>query len=344
MAGIKDIARYCNVSISTVSNILNGKSGPSKETREKVLAAAKELNYRPNFMAKNLKQRVTRTIGVITEDLTTFTTPEVVDGVNAFCEENNYQIILGNLRLHKKYAQKYYVTKDYYGQVKNEFFEMQAKQVEGVIYIGGHERILECLPKKVPFPVVAAYGLSGRDEIPSVVIDDEQGGYEATRMLIQNGHTRIGVVAGPSTSFHMKSRLRGHQRALFESNILFDPELLIEGDWEQPSGYAAMEQLLKKDITAVFSMNDMMVIGIDHCLNDHGMKMGEEISVIGYDNREFGICFHPELSTMQLPLEEIGYKAAQIMVSMLKNRTLESNIYSLGCRYIERESIRDIRK
>lgn len=338
MAGIKDIAKYCNVSISTVSNILNGKPGPSEATKKMVLLAAEQLNYRPNFMAKNLKQRTTRTLGVITEDLTTFTTPDIVDGINAFCEENKYQMILGNLRLYKKYQKKYYVSKDYYGQVEDAFLDMQAKQVEGIIYVAGYERKLECIPENLTLPVVTVYGYSEKKEIPSIMLDDEQGGYEAALKLIEKGHTRIGVVAGPFQEYPMRHRLKGYQKALFENHIFYDPSLLVEGDWERYSGYHAMKQLLEKEITAVFSMNDMMVVGINAYLEEKNLKMGEDISVIGYDNREFCSWFPAELSTMELPLQKMGYQAAQVTVHMLRKDPWEE-LYKVKCRYIERGSI-----
>ena len=120
MVTIKEIAKECNVSVATVSNILNHKPGASDETRRIVMAKIKELNYKPNTVARNLKTKNTRTIGVIVEDMTIFSIPDIVDGITEHCEENNYQILLINLRLFKKYNDFYYHRDDYYDRVEQE--------------------------------------------------------------------------------------------------------------------------------------------------------------------------------------------------------------------------------
>lgn len=135
MVTIKEIAKECNVSVATVSNILNHKPGASDETRKIVMDKIKELNYKPNTVARNLKTKNTRTIGVIVEDMTIFSIPDIVDGITEHCEENSYQILLINLRLFKKYNDFYYHRDDYYGRVGEEIDKLIARQVEGLFML-----------------------------------------------------------------------------------------------------------------------------------------------------------------------------------------------------------------
>ena len=114
MATIKEIAKACNVSITTVSNILHNKPGASEETRKLILDKIEEMDYRPNYIAQNLKMKYTKTVGVIIEDMTVFTMPEIVDGITEYCEKENYQILLTNLRLYKKYQDVYYHNNEYF--------------------------------------------------------------------------------------------------------------------------------------------------------------------------------------------------------------------------------------
>ena len=186
MVTIKEIAKECNVSVATVSNILNHKPGASDETRKIVMDKIKELNYKPNTVARNLKTKNTRTIGVIVEDMTIFSIPDIVDGITEHCEENSYQILLINLRLFKKYNDFYYHRDDYYGRVGEEIDKLIARQVEGIIYVTAHERIMRCIPENLPIPVVMAYGYTANKDIPSVVVNDEDGAHQIVDYLIAN--------------------------------------------------------------------------------------------------------------------------------------------------------------
>lgn len=143
MATIKELAKCCGVSVATVSNILNNKPGASDKTRKLVLEMAEKLDYTPNVVAKNLKLQKTRSIGVIAEDMTIFSIPDVIDGITDYCQELDYQILLTNLRLFKKYDDTYYNRDDYYGQVGLEIKKLMEKQVEGIIYVAAHEPVAE---------------------------------------------------------------------------------------------------------------------------------------------------------------------------------------------------------
>jgi LacI family transcriptional regulator len=342
MATIKEIAKESGVSIATVSNIINGKPGAGEETRKRVLETIKRLDYRPNAVAKNLKQKSSKIIGVITEDLTIFNTPAIVDGINEYCEEHSYEFVLGNLRLYKKYEDKFYDSNKHFERVLDEFKMMESKQVQGIIYVGCHSRNLKCIPSKFSLPIVIAYGFATNKEFPSVVFNDEQGAYEATCKLIEAGHKNIGVICGPQDSVHTQQRLLGYQRALYENKILFNPRILQQGDWSRRSGYEAGKAFMKQNINAIFAMNDIMAGGIyDYCYEKE-YKVGKDIAIVGFDNQEISNGYTPGLSTVELPLCEIGKQSAKLLINMISKpdkEVVEPEIYKINCKFIERKSV-----
>lgn len=344
MVTIKEIAKECNVSVATVSNILNHKPGASDETRKNVMAKIKELNYKPNTVARNLKTKNTRTIGVIIEDLTIFSIPDIVDGITEHCEENNYQILLINLRLFKKYNDFYYHRDDYYGRVGKEIDKLIARQVEGVIYVAAHERIMHCIPENLPVPAVMAYGYTENKDIPSVVVNDEDGAYQIVQYLIANGHRHIGIITGKADSIHMQERLLGMQRAFFENQILYNPKVVYYGDWTRKSGYEGAARLLKQGVTAICCMNDLMAGGVYDRLEEEGLIPGKDIAVTGYDNRELSGYYKPPLSTISLPLHDIGYMASEVIMRMVEEKELKEpdGVYRVGCHMLERNSVSNI--
>lgn len=346
MATIKEIAKACNVSVATVSNILNNKPGASEQTRMLVMEKVKELNYTPNIVAQNLKTKNSRSIGVIVEDMTIFSIPDIVDGITEHCEEEQYQILLTNLRLFKKYQDSYYNKDYYYGTVRDEISKLMAKQVEGIIYVAAHERSLYCIPEDLPIPAVMAYGYTESKKIPSVVVDDEDGAYQVIQYLIGEGHTKIGVITGKKNSPHMQERLLGYQRALYEHHILYNPDLVCIGDWTRDTGYENTDSLIKQGVTAIFCMNDLMAGGVYDRLEELGMKVGEDISMVGYDNRELSAYYKPSLSTISLPLHDIGYMASEVMLKMLHKEELicPDRIYRIKCHKLIRKSVKRLEK
>lgn len=341
MATIKEVAKACNVSVATVSNILNGKGRVGEDTKARILKTAKEMGYVPNLMAKSLKQGSSKTIGIITEDLTVFNCVEIVDGIHEYLEEQGYTHLLGNLRLYKKYQNAFYHHENYKKQVEEEFLIMQSKQVEGVIYIGAHCREIKSIPQKLGIPLVVAYGYASDRSIPAVIFDDEQAAYEATSELIRCGHHRIGVISGDAESLHTTGRLIGHQRALFDHHLVYDPELNVAGNWSRCEGYEACKILMEKAVTAIFAMNDVMAAGVYDYANEKGLEVGRDIAMIGFDNRQISTAFKPALTTMALPLHQIGKSSAELMIELLGNKLTDKKrrAYQIQCTMEKRGSV-----
>lgn len=330
MATLKDVAKKCNVSIATVSNILSGKPNAGEETRKKVLEAVRELDYTPNYVAKNLKMKSTKTIGIIVEDITVFCAPGIIDGITQYSEEVGYHILLTNLRLYKKYNDIYYQNDKFSNIVHREIKELISKQVDGIIYIASHERILKCFPEQLSVPAVMAYGYTKSAKIPSVVVNDVDGAYQIASYVVEQGHTKIGIIAGKENSIHMSERLVGYQRAMFEHNVLYNPDYVVHGDWTRESGYKAACKLLEKDITAILCMNDDMAGGVYDRLEELGLIPGRDISVTGYDNREIAGFYYPGLTTLELPLFEIGRTACKQVIDLIRQDADEKREEELG--------------
>ncbi len=338
MATIREISEKANVSIATVSKVLNGKRGVNARTREEVLAVAKALNYRPNLNARFLKSGQSRTIGIITEDLTVFNAPEIVDGIAAACEETGYHYILGNLRFFKRYGNGPQDPAKSAALVHATVDDMLSKQVDGIIYIGCHSHVVVPLSEHKEPKFVCAYCTSKDANIPSVLYDDEKAAFEATKVLILSGERSIGMIAGPSDSIHAFNRTRGHQEALFQHNVPYNPRLTVTGDWGRDCGYNLPGQLIREGATAIFAHNDIMATGVlDYC-NANGIEVGRDIRLIGFDNREIASVCRPALSTVALPLFEIGQHAARILFDVLSGNPPASHELLLECAIIERES------
>jgi len=183
--------------------------------------------------------------------------------------------------------------------------------------VAAHERLIDIIPEDLPIPTVVAYGFTGSGKIPSVVVKDIKGAHDLVSYIVSRGHRKIGVIAGKKESIHTQSRLEGYQKALFEGGILYDPDMVTYGDWDRQSGYENTDILLEKGATAIFCMNDFMAGGTYDRLDELGLHAGKDVAVAGYDNREMACYEKPPLTTMALPLHDIGYKACQIIIGIL---------------------------
>lgn len=342
MITLKEIAKECGVSTATVSNILNGKKNVSEETRQKVLAVVKERGYKLNYVAQGLRKQKTQTIGVIAEDIAQFTTPAIIEGIMELCEENGYRTIVQNLRLYSRWHDEWFDNeKMYYSVMDPAVQEMASIRVDGIIYVAGHARNIHRFPKDYDIPSVLAYAYSLEKDVPSVVIDDEEAAKTAVEHLIKKGHTKIGVMAGEQENIHTKLRILGYQKALFEAGILYNPELVVYSGWTKELGYKHAAQLLDKGVTAIFCMSDRTAGGIYRYMYENGIRVGKDVSIIGFDNEEISDYMYPGLSTMQIELVQIGKNAAGILFDKMAEKPVDDRI-KVQCTLIERNSVADI--
>lgn len=336
----------CEVSITTVSNVLNGKPKVSEETRKRIFDVVKETGYKPNYFAQGMRKQKTRIIGIIVEDLDLFSTPAIVESIMAYCDDYNYRTILVNMRLYDRWQDTWFSNEKKIQSVLHPIVqELLSIKVDGIMYVAGHCRIINYFKGDFQIPTIIVYALSGFSRFPSVVFDDEKGGYDITKYLISMGHRKIGVLAGIDSNLHTQKRILGYQRALYEEKILFNPGWVRHGDWMRKSGYIQAGMLVKEDISAIFCMNDLMAAGAYDYLYENNTTVGKDISVVGYDNNEISEYLRPKLTTNDIPLKKIGWTAAEHFIYLLENDLYNNEnqeIIELPCNMVIRDSVRKI--
>ncbi|MDO4283786.1 MAG: LacI family DNA-binding transcriptional regulator [Eubacteriales bacterium] len=319
MVRLKEIADECGVSATTVSNILNGKARASEETRQRVLEVVRRRGYQPNYIAQGLRNQKTRMIGIIAEDIVQFTTPPVIESIMEHCEKRGYRTIMQNLRLYARWSDRWFHDEEAYRSVLLPALqELNSIRVDGVICVAGHERVIRFQKGDLSVPLVMAYSYAEGIPAVSVVIDEERGGYEMMRYLLSMGHRRIGIIAGREDNIHAVKRLVGIQKAMFEAQVPYNPGWVRYGNWDRESGYRLAKELLQEDITAILAMTDTMAGGVYDCMEELGLRAGQDIAVTGYNNTELSEYVHPRLTTMTLPLSEIGYRSAETLLNQLE--------------------------
>lgn len=350
MTTIHDVAKLAGVSIGTVSNVLNQSKKVSPETAACVMNAVRELNYIPNTIAQSLKTNQNRVIGIIAEDVRAFSSGDIIDGLCEYFEKNDYGVNLCNLRINNRvrHEQAYLYreleeTEEFQQSVVKAVNLLIAYRVSGLIYIGVHPRDVGHILPRQRIPVVYTYAYTKNDDY-CVNYDDYQGAHLAVEKLIYRGHSRIGLICGSFDSTPAHKRLMGYQNALMEHNLPFRPEYIRSGNWHYEDGYQQCRKLLSlsEPPTALFSMSDLMAYGAMNAAMDQGLKIPDDISIHGFDNLEHSIYTHPALSTISLPLWEMGQQTAKTMLDLLQGHTPKQRDILIPCTCVERDSVRDI--
>ena len=339
MVTLKEIAEICNVSVTTVSNILNGKAKAGEETKKRVLEVVKEMGYQPNYIAQGLRNNKTKTIGIIAEDLAQFTTPAIIESIMKYCEAEGYRTVVQNLRLYGRWEDRWYHNDEAYHSVLYPTIQqLKALKVDGIIYIAGHARVIQAFPEDFNIPAVMTYAYNESDNVPSVVLDDEGASYEMVKHVLDKGHRKIGVIGGLATNIHTQKRLLGYQNALFDAEVLFDPALICYGDFERETGYKYAKILIEEhSVSAIFGMTDRIAGGVYDYLEEKGLVAGIDISVVGFDDQDIASFFRPPLTTARLPLYTIGTRSAEVLLDMLKEEDNNSTKEGVKVKKEEKE-------
>ncbi len=329
MVTISDVAKRAKVSRSTVSRVLNNQIHHVRdETRTAVLQAAKELNYRPNSIARSLKTKRSHCIGVITDDIDTPFLPSMLKSIEQYAFSRGYSALVCNSGYESE-RQKAYVGM------------LAQRQVDGIIFAASFVYSYTQELINPGLPIVYAYSHSPHDKKNSVLSDDARAAEQAVDYLVDLGHQRIGYINGPENVIPSQERMKGYKQALKEHGIPFDPELVKNGQWEDPlSGYLATKRFLasQNPPTAIFAANDIMAAGVIDAVHDLGLKVPEDVSVLGYDDRDMARFLRPALTTVRLPMAEIGSTAAKMLIDCLEHGdSLMDSVY-VPCQLIVRES------
>lgn len=332
---IKDIAKKANVSIATVSRVMNKKhEGIRPDTRERILKIIEETNYQPNTIAQSMVTNKTSTIGLIIPDIRNPFFPELVRGVEDHSKKYHYNVFLcntdGDIQKEKEYLDL-----------------MTKKKVDGIIYANTYVTIddeIEKLLSKSNIPVVLIDRWEQKNKYSGVFIDNEKAGYMATKYLLSLSHKKIGCITGPEHINNSKDRLNGYKKALKEAGIKVEDKYIQTGDYQIEGGYEAAATLLKQgEVTAIFALNDLMAFGVYQIANETGVNIPEDVSVVGFDNIKYNNILHPKLTTVKQPIYNIGETSTNMLIEIIENSDKQNQemIY-LKTELIERESCKKI--
>ena len=340
MATMKDVATLAGVSTATVSHVVNGTKKLSPETTERVLMAIAEVNYTPNTLAKSLRSGQTHTIGVLVEDIRGLPVPDIVSGISETLAKSGYRTILFDLHLLEKLYNQYEQIGAYRTRINNGLALLQSSNVDGIIYVGMHDRHLDYLFDPMDCPLVFAYS-HGTKQDTYVTYSNQDSAADMTRYLIGKGHTRIAIIAGHPHSYPTQRRMHGFQMAMQQAGLVIPEGYIRYGDWEYESGLAQTRVLLTLDErpTAIFAMNDLMAAGCLHALTDAGLRVPKDVAVVGFDNREVARYLQPPLTTIALPTTEIGNRAALHIMELVNNPSSPPLRDIIHCSIVERESV-----
>jgi LacI family transcriptional regulator len=326
---IYDVAREANVSMATVSRVVNGNPNVKPATRKKVLDVIDRLGYRPNAVARGLASKKTTTVGVIIPDISNLFFAELARGIEDIATMYKYNIILSNSDENMDKELRLLNT-------------MLGKQVDGIVFMSGHVTSLHVEEfEKSPVPIVLAGSIEKTEQIPSVNIDYEQSTYDAVLEFIQKGHKDIAFVTGPlHEPINGVKKLRGYQRALEESGITYREELVVEGDYTYDTGIEAFEKLLETSPkpTAIFVGTDEMALGVVHGAEDKGYHIPNDFEVISSDNTKLTLMVRPQLTTVVQPLYDIGAVAMRLLTKYMNKEEVEDHIVVLPHRIEHRQS------
>lgn len=332
MATMKDIAKLAGVSTSTVSHVINKTRFVSEEISERVNNAAKELNYyAPSALARSLKVNRTKTIGML---VTTSTNPffgEVVKGVERSCYQKGYSLILCN-------------TEGDNERMRQSIGTLLQKRVDGLILMCDSlegERI-DVFERYPDIPVVVM------DWGPMLFTSDKiqdnslRGGYLAAKHLIDCGHQQVGCITGPLIKHQAQMRYEGYKRAMIEAGLEFNANWIIESDFECEGGYQALKSMSEKGAlpTAIFVSNDMMAMGVINAANELGIRVPEDLSVIGYDDIHIAKFMSPSLTTIHQPKYRLGQAAVETLLRRLDDKLADSEIVQLEPTLVARKSVK----
>lgn len=335
---IRDIARLSGVGVSTVSRVLNNHSDVKESTREKVMKVIRESNYVPNNSARMLKQNNTNNIGVLVKGVFNPLFSEMTNIIGGKINESKYTMILEQ--------------NDF--KVFDDLETLQAfikeKKLRGAICLGGNfETVSKSRLASLSVPVVltSVNTLFGKEDIgySSVGIDNQESAYRATKYLIKLGHNKIAVMIGDENDLGISwSRLKGYKKAMEENNLEFNTNNILVGDYNSAKAYEVTRKFLKerKDVTAIFSISDVMAVGVAKAIVDEGLKIGDDISLMGFDGMDVSEFYNPGISTVKQPKVEMAEKSADLLLELLNGKSDNQHII-LNTELILRDSCKELR-
>lgn len=318
---IRDVAKQAGVSATSVSQVLNGREiRISREKRERIYQAARELNYSLDAPSEKNRASRNRMVGLIVPDIR-----------NPYFSEMAKVII----RELKKYGRDVLIA-DSDNESENDIGNLESfrkKRVEGIILApsegesSGIKQGIQRIMERDRIPVVLLDRNNAEYNCHTVMVNHFMGGYLATRYLISLGHRKIGCITGPMNLETAYDRFCGYRSACEEAGIAVNKKLVVHGNYQMESGYKNCASLLEQDVTAIFACNDLMAYGVYNYLNEQKIKIPEEISLIGFDDISFSRLIGMPLTTVHQPVEDIGMRAIQMLLEGTRMREKKSSVF-----------------
>ncbi|MEV5409954.1 LacI family DNA-binding transcriptional regulator [Thermopolyspora sp. NPDC052614] len=303
-AVLGDVAALAGVSAMTVSRVLNAPDRVRAETRARVLAAVRELDYRPNLAARQLVTGRSGVLGVVSIDTTLYGPASTLYGIEQAARLNGYTVSIASLSALTRKSMEEGVRR------------LRSQAVDGVIIVAPHESAADGLRHLPPGPPVVAVDAPGEPPVPVVMVDQRAGAVRATRHLLNLGHRTVRHVAGPIDWTDASGRIEGWRAAL-EAESRPVPEVL-RGDWSPRSGYQIGRRLADDpEATAVFVANDQMALGVLRALREAGRRIPEDVSVVGFDDVPEAAYFWPPLTTVRQDFGEVGRTAFHLLIERM---------------------------
>jgi DNA-binding LacI/PurR family transcriptional regulator len=298
---MRDVAALAGVSHQTVSRVINHSPGVTDATRELVEAAIRQLGYRPHAIARSFAEGRTRTLACLAPNLTDFTYASNMEGAESVLRQHGYDLLFAS----------------YHDRPFESVVEalVARRRVDGLLVISPYVDLpVTALPLDVPLVLMG--GCPREDYSHLVYLDNRDGARQATKHLLGLGHRRIAQLTGPLQEDCASERNAGYREALADAGIVVDPALTTEGDWSATSGYAAMSALAA-GVSAVVAQNDRMAVGLIRAARDRGLRVPEDLSVIGFDDMPLASYFDPPLTTMRQDTFAIGRTCAEQLIALL---------------------------
>jgi LacI family transcriptional regulator len=326
---ISDVAEIANVSKMTVSRVLNGQPGVSDKTRQRIMETIESLGYVANPAARTLRGN-SKIIGLVMPSLTSSYMGEVITGISRAADRLDY-----GLMLYTQGSRDRATRTNYYASLLSNGL------VDGVLMLVPyeHEVLLNAF-KEHDLPYVLLDHHGDINDEPAVTATNRKGTLDAMRHLLALGHKRIGFITGRPAIGCSKDRLQGYKDALSEVGLSFDPELVLEGDFEQPTGFIQGQKLVHMSPrpTAIVASNDVMAFGVMDSIKEAKLQVGRDISVIGFDDIPMASQVFPRLTTVRQPLADMGEAGLDLLVTLLQGRTPIALQRELATELIIRES------
>ena len=324
---IQDVAKAAGVSVATVSRVINKSSSVTQSTREAVLDAIKKLDYRPNLLGRNLRRTETRLILTLLPTIANPFYSRIVKGVEDIAHKNGYNVMLCNTNSDIERERIYLEL------LKNRL-------ADGVIFMAPEMDGEELTAIGRDFPVVQCCEYKEGAQVPLVSIDNLSAAKKAVRHLISLGHKRIGMISCRNSFLSTTRREQGFMMALEEAGLVPDQRLVVYGDYSFKSGHRAAFNLLTMEErpTAIFAISDIMAIGVLRAAKDKGLRVPEDLAVIGFDNISFASMCDPMLTTVSQPKYDLGCTAMELLLRKMHDGLKEPVDIVLENELVIRES------